>query len=769
MMEYWIPRNKLQNFMLFVLSLAFCFVLFSLFSPTKASAQTTTTHPSKAGWDAICRTRTPSWGAYGFTFFDPSTITMTPNGNTTVKMYNYLCNASGNTLTGNSVYYGDNVVVETGISPAVDFSSSGLTRIVASDGKVYYRLTMIDLFDGSDTLASGWSKLVSWDVEFNSATFNNTAGNYTVNINGYGVVCDTSCVKTNEVTTPFRIRILYDVCSNIAGDQFSVPVGYQKNGNNCLLPKPTCTISNQTVAIGTTKTYSVVINNKASIQLDVTGVSYSGFGDSGNPPPIDISGFSGRNYTTGQVGPVNNNGPIAWTITYNTLYATGAETVNLGNCINVSVSTLNPVCSAPDPSIVFGEDLTLRLVVYNPNAVGMTVNTVSYSINTSPVTNGSGSLTVPPPPATGPPNTISAGGNVTYADTIAPNAIPSGTYRVTWTISTQFGNCASDSEFTADITISLRPYARFYGADIFAGGGVGEACTSTVPGNASGFVLKSGSGDGEYKGTGAQLAVFALGLIDEVQPLVERTGESPRSLAFANTVGTNPVFGGGFADVACTRDYYADAVNVSSVAGSTDLSTLASGAYTIGATDTSRTTLSTGGSGIASGRDITIYVKGDVVISGSNFGFANTAWADVDSIPSLYVITNGNVYIDSAVSNIDAVIIAQQPNKAIFTCAGSSANLNLVDNITSGSADSNFLASGCKTKLTVNGAFISTTVHLLRTLGNITDGSAGEGPSANQAETFIFSPDMYLNSNPSISPINTNQTIDSILSLPPIF
>jgi hypothetical protein len=333
-----------------------------------------------------------------------------------------------------------------------------------------------------------------------------------------------------------------------------------------------------------------------------------------------------------------------------------------------------------------------------------------------------------------------------------------------------------------DTTISNQPYVRFYGNDLFAGGGFGANCSTTGVFDARGYG-RNATHD-TYIGTASELAVFAVNQIQNVLPGSQRSRTGPQALAFANTTSlvdpANGGFGGGFGSVICSPDYYSKATSAVALAGaSADISALASGSYRYG-NGVGTTTVLTTGAGVADGRRIVIYVDGNVQISDSagRFGFANAAgnWASFSDIPSLYVVASGNIYIDNDVATMDGVYVAQ-PRAAgddkgqIFTCSRNATNPLTVLNNRAAGGNAEFILNECdNTKLTVNGAFLAKQVHLLRSVSTVNNGSPYETDTANNAaEVFRFTPELYLIEGGGLPPRSTNAKIDSIVALPPAF
>ncbi len=364
------------------------------------------------------------------------------------------------------------------------------------------------------------------------------------------------------------------------------------------------------------------------------------------------------------------------------------------------------------------------------------------------------------------PANIRAGDRVCWTVTVGE---PTGTVGVGGTVLTRTGPARESSPPACTVTAVDEPYTRFYGADVFAGGGFNEADGTCSAVNANAAAIGTMRSD-RLSGSGAQLAVFALSQIDRIQPL-SRTTRNPLQLAFSNQSPPANVpsrlFGGGFGSVLCAEDYFG-AVPDGTVWNTTD-STVDIGTLTSGRHYYRRNSGAINLSGLLpddlvsnKGRRVVIYVDGNVSIQpntsavGANrFGFVNnTNWASVDHVPSLYVIATGDINIDYRVNELDGSYISQGGN--INTCAiGTSAPTN--EQIT----------VECRTQLRVNGAFLANRVNLLRTLGSLRHSTVGEEPApTNAAESFIYNPALWLTSGGNL-PTNSRMQIDSYISLPP--
>ncbi len=518
-----------------------------------------------------------------------------------------------------------------------------------------------------------------------------------------------------------------DVCPNLPGNQTSVPSPYTLVGGQCVVPTP-------------------------------------GPGPSPSLSPL-VCSISPTSFT------VTLNEPIEFIVTVS----------NPNPDPRVPLPT-EPV--EPDPDDFIGDpaglsaaeaeyitdlaDYTLDLAVYNiaqdeyNNSIARGVS-VSYSITGPQAFSGAPVSSTDIPPS----------GSLPTINISETPAVP-GSYTVTVSINggSPISCGGGGSVLTSTGNVVQHPYSRVYGGDIIAGGGsigVGGSCSIGNTGDVRGFAL--GNGPANFRGSGVELAVFATGVIQGVQPTAYQTTLSALTLAFANSgsiSGGNwtPDFGGNFDNQICSYDYASDIDDATDGIGSTvDIATLADDAHRY----SGNVTLSS--SGIPNGRHVVVYATGDITITGSTFGFADTNWSSVDEIPSIYVVsTGGNIYIDRGVSRIDAVLVAQ--NGEIHTCSlGGIPILNTNTGVLNGAQ----VINSCASKLTVYGSFIADEIHLLRTNGTISRGAVAEGPtSAQQAEVFINSPEQYLNPNRHLvkeaeTGASSTEVINSILSLPPSF
>lgn len=478
--------------------------------------------------------------------------------------------------------------------------------------------------------------------------------------------------------------------------------------------------------------------------------------------------------------------------------------VSTGTVVNMAPVVYNcpavPECRVETKSVGVGEQFYITVTLRNNTAVS---TSVSGPANFTVYRNG---VAVPGPNGSGagrvydddtelysdwlPVNPVIQPGGTLLVRSNAPLSVATaGSYDVRWDVVVApgvnaVGDCGSIAGGQGAIDASVKPYVRFYGNDIVAGGGFGN-CTNSTPADVRGF-SNGASTHANYKGSAVELAVFAAGEINGVLPGAQNTLDRTAltELSFANEPPLSGEFGGGFGDVICADDYWAertgslvptvpagDPVNPSAVM--VDLSALPSGEYTYSGDLYLYSGVAPAITPIPAGRRITIYNEGNTVIGRrggpvvDRLAYDTSApWASVGQIPLVKVVTRGNMFIDDNVVQVDGLYVAipvpgnEGSTGEIHTCAAFGLGLDLTRPL-----QQTHIATGCTQKLEINGAFIAKRVHLLRTNGNIQSGVAGEPyTSANIAEVFRFSPEMYL---ALLSNSGGSGRFDSILSLPP--
>ena len=232
----------------------------------------------------------------------------------------------------------------------------------------------------------------------------------------------------------------------------------------------------------------------------------------------------------------------------------------------------------------------------------------------------------------------------------------------------------SDTETTC-LTLHNKPYLGVYGGDVFAGGGFDAGCTPT-----SGAINTVTSGLPSV-GSGSQLAAFALGSINGLNSAKLRSAgpvpNPPDGLYFAND-GINGSFGGSH----CITSYpfpvpvlpalYPPGMIFNSTWINMDITRMPDGNYYVAPPpppDLQMICSSRDGAGVQAKikktRHITVYVKGDVLISPcfdirdtGDFVY-ETNWSNASEIPSVTIIAEGNIIIEDSVTQLDGNFIAK--------------------------------------------------------------------------------------------------------------
>lgn len=302
-----------------------------------------------------------------------------------------------------------------------------------------------------------------------------------------------------------------------------------------------------------------------------------------------------------------------------------------------------------------------------------------------------------------------------------------GTKVITVTSNGQSANCT--------VTVSRKPYFRAYGGDVSATGlGFANACVSSGASNIIAYNQGSAGAGGAFAGAGSQLAVFASGQVSEFASVFARSAVplAAKGLMFANEQAGD--YGGNWSGGDCMPDFY-------SKAKPTD--TINTGPYVIPPQT------------FGVGSKITIYVNGDAYIENdirypSGLGPAPNGLYTADNMYSFRLIVRGNIYVGANVTQLDGIYIAQPINAStggkFYTCAFRTG-LSFRPPSVVGTSSPEMLdtVNGCNRKLTVYGAVAAKAVKLLRTNGSVQSAASSETyTNANQAETFIYSPEVWL-------------------------
>lgn len=307
---------------------------------------------------------------------------------------------------------------------------------------------------------------------------------------------------------------------------------------------------------------------------------------------------------------------------------------------------------------------------------------------------------------------------------------------------------------TCTVSIVSRPYHKVFGGDVIVGGrlNLDGSCSGT---EANATLI--GWYDGlEDRGSGTQLAAFALGIINNFASGQIRSPTTPNNLTFANTTGT---FGGGFAaqNLDCSHDFWQHDAGSSidlpydtlGIFGGPDINGNAGERvyYRNGDLDTNTSFL--GNIDIARAARVTLYVEGDLYIR-RDILYAGGSYSSIDQIPSLRVVAKGNIYVHPSVTELNGLFVAG----GTFSTCGTDGDDTAVK-----------LISSCGQPLTVYGAVYADSILLKRTPGSLGQSVRAQGRgNPSPAERFIYTPELWLTSG-----FNSGEgDADSYYTLPPV-
>ncbi len=327
------------------------------------------------------------------------------------------------------------------------------------------------------------------------------------------------------------------------------------------------------------------------------------------------------------------------------------------------------------------------------------------------------------------------------------------------------------------VQVLNQPYTQVNGSDVIAGAGFESSTTSTCNLNPSASIYGWNANDGSTEppttdynnGSGTTLGALALGVVNG---FVSGQGASPLSApdtaTFSNVAGVVDVAagqdGGGAGWAPCQLDYWDD--HPANYTTGFNPGTLGSTGGVVYANEPSglvigQTTIT---------KSVVLFVNGNVFINGDiQYGSQPTSGA-VTGLPSLIIVTNGNIYIAPNVGEVDGIYIAQ----------GTSGNNNtgyIADCTNTQNDDPPVFAgvSACSNNsLLIRGSFVAAhSVYLWRTAGTVGSGNTNDPvDSAVQeepAQKFDYRPAEWLAPSPLfISTSNQSPVYDSISSLPPV-
>ena len=401
-------------------------------------------------------------------------------------------------------------------------------------------------------------------------------------------------------------------------------------------------------------------------------------------------------------------------------------------CATLACGSINATPTHVDPYMGFS--ITANVT----NNVNQTPPGAMMTLKVSPPSGASYSYT----------KTQNAGGagsvsTATFSDVGPTNA--AGVYNATWTLQWSAGSTTCTGTFP----VVYLPYLSVYGGDVSVGSSpssVSGSCASTSDTNAGIYSWNNHTSD--FSGAGAQYAVQALSAIVDFASAQDGGGMAPTGLSFANyftpvdTTKLDPaqgLFGGYAGSSSADCDFTSD---ISAAPVTTDT--------TIGAT-----TVPAGGEKIYYVKNADVYINGNIVYANPGGGWTAT------QIPYFkLVVVNGNIYIDSSVTQLDGIYVAEPEagkNGNIYTCA--SGIRSPADPTSSG------YYAQCSKQLAVNGAFVAGQVSLLRTYGSLGQARTTDTVSSSHSgEVFNYTPELWL----PRAGVPSNGSYSAITALPPV-
>jgi hypothetical protein len=405
--------------------------------------------------------------------------------------------------------------------------------------------------------------------------------------------------------------------------------------------------------------------------------------------------------------------------------------------------------------------------------------TVSY-VNGPPASGQSGGQIFVTGIGLVPISSITGGGgaNGTYTMTSSFPVNTPGTYAVGWTLRvdgiapTPNPNCGGNLAAAGDtFVVSTYPFFSVSGGDMAAGAAFatspGSSCTEAFNTNAGITSWNKGASSG-YSGASNQFGMSSFSYIQDILGNKGNgNGKSAWSLSFANeeSGGINSVdqangrYGGFNNDGPCVGAWSRKPASGNSLPnpGATNVGGL-DGVYVV------NSPVTINGGNIPNGKHITIYVTGNVSITGP-ITYASTSWATTDEIPSFKLVVNGSIFIGNTVSQLAGDYVAV-PNAGYHTMPNPFNNVKPGTIVTCSvgttpqtpaTASISAIVNGCNHQLTVYGSFSANQVWLLRTWGTM--------GSNVPAEQFIQGPESWLSTGDSGS---IDPSYKSIVGLPPV-
>lgn len=376
------------------------------------------------------------------------------------------------------------------------------------------------------------------------------------------------------------------------------------------------------------------------------------------------------------------------------------------------------------------------------------------------------------------PSTATASNGVVRITSSSFRVPAGGQYTVRWSATINGATVTCGGRFApGDSFIAMSyPFIKVNGGDTVAGvsfsapnGNAVVPCSAAAHNPDAGVVSSNRNTAPNYTGAGGSYAVYAMNYIQSFAS-DQGKGRPATTLSFANLDypddGANTIlpeigrFGGLFGSAPCV-DYWG------AKPPDNQLTALGTGQSLNNLTGNYRFTgnLSIGNTLIQSGRKLTLYVKGDVSITGDIvYQNSDGSWAATADIPNFKLIVNGRIFINASVDQLDGSYVAI-PNSNYLTAVSSfgAPASGTISTCSNGFVSynpqltaSNNMTALCNNRLTVNGSFTANQILLLRTFGTLS--------SNEPAEVFNYTPELWL----APSGVTMDGSYESMTGLPPI-
>lgn len=510
----------------------------------------------------------------------------------------------------------------------------------------------------------------------------------------------------------------------------------------------------------------------------------------GGPPGVALPSPSAKTVSAGSNADFTTTGiqnGLTYTVNGNVTDPGGASSGN---------KTFDFKCDLPPPtiscssisidngSIVAGTgSFTVSVTVArNQDALSPDIATISVSGNVASSPN------VPLSGSSG----VFARGSGTRTITLAPANITlnsAGIYDVSATISATWSGGAVGATSpgslvcpVSNVRNSFLPYFKVDGEDVKVGGdffnSATNSCATTARGSIFAYSSDGGASPTDFRGASTQFAAFARNSIEGFYTKdASANGTNGAVLSFANSVNTSSTtsdFGGRLGGTSlCIDDYFTSAQKPGLVTVAGPRVETTGSLVAIANPDSDQVMVNgdlTISGGLGSGVRLAVFVNGDVYING-NISAPAGNYGNASSIPFLGLFVRGNIYISSAVTQIDGFIVAQPSintatntfnptSGVIYTCA-TGLRAPLLE--TSAPNSEIWANADCRTRqLTFNGYVVARRLKLLRALGHLDTAPYNATP----AEVFNATPELFLVDELPINSITGRY--ESAASLPPI-